>query len=146
MVFNKAERYIDFHFCDLEEPVFFNENRIRKWIEQVIKEEGREAGLLSFVISNDEFLVKLNREYLQHDFFTDVITFDYSEDLNGVSGDVYISLERVEENASELGIRVSDEMKRVMVHGVLHLLGYDDTDEAMKQTMREKENYYLSLI
>lgn len=140
------ESYIDFHFCHLEKPVFFNESRIRTWIEQVIKEEGRVAGILSFIISNDEFLIKLNREYLQHDFFTDVITFDYSEDLNGVSGDVYISLERVEENARELGIRLSDEMNRVMVHGVLHLLGYNDTDDDKKQGMQEKENYYLSLI
>ncbi len=113
---------------------------------RTIEKEGKEAGLISFIVSNDEFLVKLNREYLHHDFYTDVITFDYSEDGKGVSGDVYISLERVEENAKDLQIRVIDELYRVMIHGVLHLLGYSDSDDSTRQIMREKEDYYLSLI
>lgn len=142
----KELNIIDFHFCDLNEPISFNQNRIREWVMRTIEKEGKEAGLISFIVSNDEFLVKLNREYLHHDFYTDVITFDYSEDGKGVSGDVYISLERVEENAKDLQIRVIDELYRVMIHGVLHLLGYSDSDDSTRQIMREKEDYYLSLI
>lgn len=142
----KKEKYIDIHFCDHAMPVFFREERVRGWIDSVIQQEGRKAGILSFIICDDEFLIKLNREYLHHDFFTDVITFDYSDDLDGVSGDVYISIDRVEENAREIGVRFPEELYRVMIHGVLHLLGYTDKDEQSKRNMQDKENYYLSLF
>lgn len=119
-------------------------NLLRQWLQQVVAEHGKKLDELSIVICSDDFLLSVNQEYLNHDYFTDIITFDYGED-NSVSGDVFVSIDRVRDNAKELGLKVTDELHRVLVHGILHLLGYSDKSKAEKQEMRTKEDYCLTL-
>jgi rRNA maturation RNase YbeY len=102
-------------------------------------------GDLTFVFCSDEYLLVLNNKYLKHDYFTDIITFDNTEGLT-VHGDLFISVERVKENSAGLGVAFKDELYRVMVHGVLHLLGYSDKSKPAKQTMTSKEDFYLSQL
>jgi len=104
-------------------------------------------GVLQFIFCDDEYLLSINKKYLQHDEYTDIITFDYSEEYpQGVSGDIFISYTRVRDNARLYDVTDLEETYRVMVHGVLHLLGYDDGDDEARELMQAKENYYLSLI
>ena len=100
---------------------------------------------LTYIFCSDEYLHKLNVEYLDHDTLTDVITFDNADDSDILEGDIFISVERVAENAKELGHSFRDELHRVMIHGVLHLLGYHDKDLLAQTAMRKKEDYCLSL-
>ncbi len=116
------------------------------WIKKILQIEKRQLGTLTFIFCDDDYLLTLNKTYLQHDTLTDVITFDYGEELGGISGDIFISKDRVHENAQELGILFLEELYRVMVHGVLHLLGYSDKEAEEVMLMRQKENYYLSLL
>ncbi len=116
------------------------------WIKEILQLENKQLGVLTFIFCDDDYLLTLNKTYLQHDTLTDVITFDYGEEFNGVSGDIFISKERVQENAQEMGILFFEELYRVMVHGVLHLLGYSDKDAGELMLMRKKENDYLSLL
>ena len=115
------------------------------WIIRVIKGYGYNTGELNFIYVSDEMLLKMNQEYLAHDYFTDIITFEYRE-LDGVSGDLYISTDRVVENAVELNFSVENEMRRVMIHGVLHLLGHQDKTEEETRRMRELEEAALVLF
>ena len=102
-------------------------------------------GDISIIFCSDNYILDINQRFLQHDYFTDIITFDYSEGRR-ISGDLFISVDSVRENAVEYGTEFSDELHRVIVHGILHLIGYDDhTDEEIKE-MRAKENYYLSVF
>lgn len=115
-----------------------------KWLRIVAESEIRRLGQISIIFCSDNYILDINQRYLQHDYFTDIITFDYCED-DRLSGDLFISVDSVRENAIEYGTSFNDELNRVMVHGILHLIGYDDhSDEDIKQ-MRSKENYYLSL-
>ena len=115
-----------------------------KWLRIVAESEIRRLGQISIIFCSDNYILDINQRYLQHDYFTDIITFDYCED-DRLSGDLFISVDSVRENAIEYGSSFNDELNRVMVHGILHLIGYDDhNDEDIKQ-MRSKENYYLSL-
>lgn len=123
----------------------FNDKKIRNWLKSVILNEGEEPGEIQFIIINDEALLEINRTYLKHDTLTDIITFNYNHELGGISGDIYISHDRVTENAEKYNVSVINELMRVMVHGILHLTGYDDHDASSRQLMRDKENYYLSL-
>lgn len=120
--------------------------KIRKWIIQLILEEGREVGLINFVICSDEYLLRINMEYLKHNTYTDTITFDYSENTHEISGDVYISIDRVKENSKTFFQKLSFELHRVMCHGILHLVGYADKNEIQASQMRSKEDYYLTLL
>lgn len=120
----------------------FDEDGITHWLNNVCKEEGKSLGVLTVVFCSDNYLLKVNKKYLQHDYYTDIITFDYSEGKT-ISGDLLVSTERVFENALSLGVEFKHELKRVLVHGVLHLIGYDDKTEALKSEMRNKEDYYL---
>ncbi len=131
---------------------FFNEktkyqvkkrNLIRMWIEKSIEKEKRIPGDINIIICSDDYLYEMNINYLKHDTFTDIITFDYSEE-NSVSGDLFISIERVRENAKKFSGRVENELHRVIIHGILHLCGYDDKTDEEKGKMRQKENDYLS--
>ncbi len=133
---------------------FFSENidfsinqpqRIADWIQQVISDENYELSFLNFIFCDDSYLLDVNEQYLQHHDFTDIITFSYSDSPHLVEGDIFISIDRVQENAQLFNISFDTELHRVMVHGVLHLLGYNDKSESEQQTMREKENSYLSL-
>ncbi len=120
--------------------------RISAWIRSVITEEGFKAGDISYVFCSPERHIEINRQYLNHDYNTDVITFDYS-DLGGsgvVSGDIFIDPETVALNAAEYGATAREEMLRVVVHGVLHLCGYKDKSDSEAEQMRAKENYYLA--
>jgi len=115
------------------------------WLYHIIEEHGYNVESLNYVFCNDEELYTINLEHLNHDTYTDIITFDYSDEDATIYSDIYISLERITENASILEKTFDEELHRVLVHGVLHLLGYDDKTEDDKITMREKENTCLSL-
>jgi probable rRNA maturation factor len=116
---------------------------LRRWLESAIKKEKFVAGQINIVICTDSYLLKINKKYLKKNTLTDIITFSMAEEEGIVSGDIYISLERVRENAHIYRQVVKKELARVMVHGVLHLMGYDDETEADQKVMRKKENTYL---
>ncbi|MFD1315019.1 rRNA maturation RNase YbeY [Namhaeicola litoreus] len=121
-----------------------NKRLIKNWLTSCVESEGKYLQDINFVFCNDDELLDKNIKYLKHNTLTDVITFDYSEnDL--ISGEVYISVDRIQENASLLNVKFSDELNRVMIHGVLHLLGYTDKTKLEKVEMRKKEDDYLAL-
>ena len=132
---------IDFQY--IENDKLSNTEDLNLWINSVIREEKMILGELVYVLCNDEYLLKKNIQFLNHNTLTDVITFDYSE-KKIISGDILISTERVVENAKIFNVNYLTELHRVMVHGLLHLLGYKDKIEKDADTMREKENYYLN--
>jgi probable rRNA maturation factor len=113
------------------------------WLRSVIKKEGYTLKQLNFVFCSDKYLAEINLGYLKHDTYTDIITFDNSDSPKHVEGDIFISVERVSENAEKFQQPFTKELKRVMVHGVLHLLGYQDKTNLEKSTMREREDLYL---
>jgi len=119
---------------------------IRKWLTDVIVDHRKRPGQIDFIFCSDEYILDLNRKHLSHDYYTDILTFDYSEDESLISGDIYISIDRVRENANELEILMQEELNRVMVHGILHLLGYGDRTREEKTIMRDKEDLYLMKI
>lgn len=116
--------------------------RLRNWITNTIKEENKRLGELTFIFCSDAYLLSINQEYLNHNTYTDIITFNNSED-DRITGDIFISLERVHENALRFKVSQQDELHRVMIHGTLHLLGYTDKGKDAKALMTSKENYYL---
>jgi rRNA maturation RNase YbeY len=122
-----------------------NKTNLKNWVSLTIKKEKRNIGIISFNLCSDEYLLKVNQEHLNHDYYTDIITFDFCE-VNTVSGDIYISVDRVKENAKEMGKTMLNELHRVIIHGVLHLCGYKDKKPADAKQMRAKEDYYLSLL
>ena len=132
---------MDFQY--IENDKLSNTEDIKFWINSVLKEEGMIIGELVYILCNDEYLLKKNIQFLNHNTLTDVITFDYSQD-EIISGDILISTERVVENAKIFKVHYLTELHRVMVHGLLHLLGYKDKIEKDASTMHEKENYYLN--
>lgn len=112
------------------------------WLNNVIVNEGYECGSVTIVFCSDDELLEMNRKFLDHDYYTDIITFDYCEDKE-VNGDLFISIDRVVDNAETIGVKYEDELRRVCVHGVLHLCGYKDKTEEEEKMMRIKENFYL---
>lgn len=124
-------------------PGFFKKNDLKKFAKEICLLESKTSGDLSFVFTDDDYLLEVNKQYLQHDYYTDVITFDYSEE-NKVSGDIMISLERVYDNAQQLNCVFETEFYRVCFHGILHLCGYKDKSKSDEKIMREKEDYYLN--
>jgi probable rRNA maturation factor len=122
-----------------------NFSMLEKWIEDTILSEGKELGEITIINCSDEYLLNVNKEHLNHDYYTDVITFDYVVE-NIVSGDIYISEDRIVDNANQLSIDSSREFLRVVIHGVLHLCGYKDGTKVEKELMTDKENYYLKQI
>jgi rRNA maturation RNase YbeY len=117
----------------------------RAWLKEVAGSEGLSIGSLNYIFCSDAFLLKINLEYLGHDTLTDIITFANSEDSTQIEGEIYISVERVRENAKKYRVAFDKELHRVMVHGLLHLAGYDDKTARDKKIMRKKETAYLSL-
>ncbi|MBR0298746.1 MAG: rRNA maturation RNase YbeY [Bacteroidales bacterium] len=115
-----------------------------RWLKMVVGSEVKKMGDLSIIFCSDPYILDINLRYLQHDYFTDIITFDYCEG-DTVSGDLFISIDSVRENALFYGASFEDELDRVMVHGVLHLLGYDDHTPEEQAVMRAKENYYVNI-
>jgi rRNA maturation RNase YbeY len=117
----------------------------KTWLKDVAKAEGFTIGELNYIFCSDAYLLDINQKYLGHDTLTDIVTFDNSEDPKMIEGDIFISTERVRENALKFDTATS-ELKRVMVHGLLHLIGYKDKDKVQKELMRSKENEYLKNI
>ena len=115
-----------------------------KWLKMVAASELRKIGDINIIFCSDNYILDVNMKYLQHDYFTDIITFDYCE-KDILSGDLFISIDSVRENSLFYGTEFPEELNRVMVHGILHLIGYDDHTEEDIKTMRSKENYYLDL-
>jgi probable rRNA maturation factor len=134
---------------------FFNENisyvirkkrALREWFAGAMEMEGKVAGDINFIICDDDYLSEMNYKYLRHKSLTDILTFS-SDNMDGrLSGDIFISLTRVRENAVKFDQKVEDELRRVMIHGILHLIGYNDSTKTEKEEMRGKENFYLSLF
>ena len=121
-----------------------NKTKIKKWLKLVAESEVFSLGAVSVIFCSDNYILDINQRFLQHDYFTDIITFDYSEGEK-ISGDLFISVDSVRENSIEYGTEFEEELHRVIVHGILHLIGYDDHTDEDIMTMRSKENYYLSL-
>lgn len=115
------------------------------WIQEAIRKEKGRLKNLNYIFCSDEDLRKINIQYLRHKTYTDIITFDVSDDSTHLEGEIFISIERVQENALKLNIPFIDELHRVLIHGVLHLLGYSDKTISRKKEMRKKEDAYLSL-
>ena len=132
---------IDFQY--IENNKLSNTDDLNLWIESIIKEERMIMGEIVYVLCNDDYLLKQNVKFLKHTTLTDVITFDYSK-YKIISGDILISTERVVENAKIFKVDYLTELHRVMVHGLLHLLGYNDKHKKDANKMREKENYYIN--
>jgi probable rRNA maturation factor len=136
----------EIYFTSIDLPFLLKHKTIlRQWIQSTIKKEGFKTGSLSFNFCSDAYLLQMNKDHLNHDYYTDIITFDFCEN-NIVAGDIYISIDRVKDNAKTQAQLVSREVHRVMIHGVLHLCGYKDKKPADARLMREKEDYYLSLL
>jgi rRNA maturation RNase YbeY len=117
----------------------------KHWILETIKNEKQNCGEINFIFCDDEFLLNINKEYLNHSTLTDIITFDYSEKTDIISGDIFISIERITENAKKFKVLFETELSRVMIHGILHLIGYKDKSKSDKAQMTKKEDYYLTL-
>jgi rRNA maturation RNase YbeY len=132
---------------------FYSENDFKlegisgyeNWVKEVISSEGKKAGEISFIFCDDDYLLDINQKYLDHDTYTDIISFDSSVG-NILNGDIFISTERVEENANIYGVGFSEELKRVIIHGVLHFCGYKDKTPEQEQLMREKEEEKMEMF
>ncbi|MFZ9143873.1 MAG: rRNA maturation RNase YbeY [Aquirufa sp.] len=131
------------HFCT-EDITFSLKEKLKHkaWLNEVAKQEGKKILELTYVFCSDEYLLQINQEYLNHDTLTDIVTFDNSENPKKIEGDIFISIERVRENGNKLGT-TETELERVMVHGLLHLLGYKDKKKEDKALMTEKEDFYI---
>ena len=131
---------------------FFNEDvayklpqkqATRQWLKRQAEGEGYAVGNLNYIFGSDAYVLQINRDYLQHDYYTDIITFDTGETAKRIEGDVFISIERVADNAEQLGLSAEQEMRRVLAHGLLHLCGYGDKTDQEAVAMRAKEEEWL---
>ncbi|WP_326981537.1 rRNA maturation RNase YbeY [Chryseobacterium sp. MYb264] len=129
---------------------FFYENlpdtvntEYKKWLEDIILSEEKKLGEINYIFCDDEYLLKVNQDYLQHDYYTDIITFDYVKGKT-ISGEIFVSLQRISDNASTLSREYEEELRRVLAHGILHLSGYKDKTEEEEKLMRSKEDHYLA--
>lgn len=133
---------IDFQILEVDAP---NLSHVENWFQNIVSQEGKTLAELTIVLGDDEWLLDQNIKFLDHDFYTDIITFDYCvHDI--VSGDLLISLDRVEENAKEYNVSRETELNRVLAHGLLHLCGYGDKTPKEIEIMQKKEDYYLALL
>ncbi|MFK7755527.1 MAG: rRNA maturation RNase YbeY [Flavobacteriales bacterium] len=131
------------HFYNADHPyVLRHKTAIKAWVLSTISEEQKQLDEISYVFCSDDYLLKINQDHLNHDTYTDIITFDYTE-KGVISSEIYISVDRVSENAKGLSVATLDEMHRVIIHGVLHLCGYKDKSKEQALEMRAKEDYYL---
>lgn len=130
-------------FSEDTEFTLGNEEVLERWLGETAAHEGFTIDEVTYIFCSDEYLLSINQQYLQHDDFTDIITFPYHEGGSAISGDIYISVERVQENAALYRVAFEEELHRVMVHGILHLVGYVDATPEDKAFMRGKENFYL---
>ena len=126
-------------------PGFVSKKELKRFVKELVAHEGKQLKELSLVFTDDEYLLEVNKQYLNHDYFTDVITFDYS-DFPNVSGDVMISLDRVKDNAQSMDLDFETELYRVVFHGTLHLCGYKDKKKEDEALMRSKEDFYIQMF
>jgi len=137
---------VEFFNEDLELPVF-SQDKVLETISEISEAEDTVFGFLNIIFCSDEYLLNVNKEYLDHDYYTDIITFQYDDDTSEtVSSDIFISLDRIVDNARELNIPFLDEFYRIVIHGILHLSGYKDKSPEDKKIMTDKENIYLSFL
>jgi len=122
-----------------------NKLPLKRWIKYTIAAEGYRLDELNYILCSDAYLLQINQQYLNHDTYTDIVTFDNSEKPGFITGDIFISVERTQENASKFKVDADTELHRVIIHGALHLLGYKDKKPADKKLMTEKENQYLAI-
>jgi probable rRNA maturation factor len=122
-----------------------NKRKIREWIIKAVENEEYTVGVLNYILTSDNILLQLNKEYLRHFTLTDIITFDLSEKDHELTGDIFISIDRARENAKEFKVKLHEELNRLFIHGILHLMGYKDKSQEERELMREKEEFYLSL-
>ena len=142
---SEPDEYVEFHFEDVSFD-FPAPDTVGPWLLNVAEAEGKSVHEITYIFCSDEYLRQVNIEYLDHDYYTDIITFDNSNTPELLEGDLFISSERVADNAQTYQVSFEQELCRVMVHGLLHLAGYGDKTEAEAQTMRAKENFYLQQI
>lgn len=131
------------YFSETDQFKFKNKRLTSNWLKKVITSHSKAPGQISFIFCSDEQLLEINQTYLKHFYLTDVITFNYNTN-NSVNGDIYISVDRISDNALKFGVTFDDELRRVMVHGILHLLGFKDKTISEKKEMRRLENIYLN--
>lgn len=131
---------IQFFYENLPESV---NTDYKKWLEDLILSEEKKTGEINYIFCDDEYLLKINQDYLQHDYYTDIITFDYVKGKT-ISAEIFVSLQRISDNASTLSRDYEDELRRVLAHGVLHLIGYKDKTEEEEKEMRRMEDLYLA--
>jgi len=122
-----------------------NKRKLKYWIQDTVQLENCKTGEINYIFTSDKYLLNINKQYLSHNYYTDIITFNYCEN-KVINGDIYISIDTVKNNSTRFAVTFNEELNRVMIHGVLHLLGYDDHNEKEKSQMREKENYYLERL
>lgn len=134
---------ISYQAIDIKMPTL-RRREVTAWIRSVASEYGKSVGDIAYIFCNDEKILEVNREYLNHDYYTDIITFDYCED-NRISGDLFISLDTVRSNAEEQGAEYEDELFRVIIHGILHLCGIDDKGPGEREIMEAAENKALAM-
>lgn len=134
---------ISYQAIDIKMPTL-RRREVTAWIRSVASEYGKSVGDIAYIFCNDEKILEVNREYLNHDYYTDIITFDYCED-NRISGDLFISLDTVRSNAEEQGTEYEDELFRVIIHGILHLCGIDDKGPGEREIMEAAENKALAM-
>ena len=132
---------IHFFYENTEEKT---EESIKNWIKEIIHSEGKKLGEINYIFCDDEYLLKINQDFLAHDYYTDIITFDNVRGKT-ISGEIFVSLQRIKDNANLISKNYEEEKKRVIAHGILHLCGYKDKTEEEQKTMRAKEDFYLSL-
>lgn len=143
----KAERMeAEILFFKEDVELKIDEITVREWLQKVAGQEKQEIESINFIFCTDTYLLNINKEYLKHFDYTDVITFQYHQEGEFITGDIFISVDRVRENADIYNVAFEDELNHVMVHGLLHLLGYKDSDQDQKKEMREKEDFYLNQL
>jgi len=135
---------IEFNFEDIDEPNI-NIDYISEWIKQVIELNNKNVGELTYIFCSDEYLLDINKQYLNHDYYTDIITFNYCEQ-DIISGDLFISLDTVLDNSKTFGVSYESELHRVIIHGILHLIGFDDKTDESQEEMTRQENLSLELL
>ncbi|TKK71474.1 rRNA maturation RNase YbeY [Ilyomonas limi] len=134
---------IKFYVIDIN-PAFTQKIKLKQFIKHIFSIEGKKLDRIDFIFCSDEYLLSLNQQFLQHDYLTDILTFDLSTNNKAITGEVYISIDRIKENAATNNATYLHELKRVIFHGVLHLCGYLDKTSEEKALMTEMENYYLN--
>jgi probable rRNA maturation factor len=133
-------------FCEDIDFKLPQTQKTKNWIKTISLSEGYKIGELNYIFCSDEYLLDINKQYLQHDYYTDIITFDNSEEEDMLEGDIFVSIDRVKDNAKVLNTEFENELRRVLIHGLLHLIGFEDGSEQLKLKMRAKEDACLQLF